>query len=101
MTNGSGRALHWVAETKLRIPGCAHILDDFLFVSGTRYEKAAGCLRSFQVFAKSIGLPIKQSKTILPCTTICFVGIELDSIAMEKRLPLDKLQKDTSGLAEL
>lgn len=36
---------------------------------------------------------IKQSKTVLPCTSLTFFGIELDSAVMEKRLPQDKLRK--------
>ena len=45
--------------------------------------------------AKVLGVPIKseKKKTVLPCTTITFVGIEVDSILMEKRLPSDKLEK--------
>ncbi|XP_053395182.1 uncharacterized protein LOC123542500 isoform X1 [Mercenaria mercenaria] len=86
-------AIHWIAENKLQIPGCAHILDDFLFVSSQDYDTALNNLTHFLDFAKQIGLPLKTQKTVLPCTTICFVGIELDSVAMEKRLPLSKLQK--------
>ena len=39
-----------------------------------------------------VGLPVEPEKDKGPATTISFVGIELDSIALEIRLPLDKLQ---------
>ena len=40
-----------------------------------------------------------MKKTVLPTTKLTFVGIELDSVLMEKRLPFDKVVK-TSGLLE-
>ena len=49
--------------------------------------------KSSQSLAKVLSIPIKHEKTVLPTTTHTFVGIEIDSILMEKRLPIDKLQK--------
>ena len=40
-----------------------------------------------------VGLPVDSEKDEGSATTISFVGIELDSIALEIRLPLDKLQR--------
>ena len=34
-----------------------------------------------------------QEKTVGPSTVLCFAGIELDTSAMEARLPNDKLEK--------
>ena len=42
---------------------------------------------------KNIGVPIKAEKTEFAKTCLIFMGLELDSVAMEARLPLDKLQK--------
>ena len=86
-------SLHWIAENKLGIPGCAHILDDFLFVGPPDYNSCLADLNKFLDMAKVLGVPIKSEKTALPCTTIPFVGIEVDSILMEKRLPSDKMEK--------
>lgn len=41
--------------------------------------------------AQDIGLPIKSSKTVLPTTTLTFLGLELDTEKFEIRLPQDKL----------
>lgn len=41
--------------------------------------------------AQDIGLPIKPSKTVLPTTTLTFLGLELDTVKFEIRLPEDKL----------
>lgn len=42
---------------------------------------------------KDIGFPIKQSKRVIPCTSLTFWGIDLDSAVMEKRIPQDKFRK--------
>lgn len=41
--------------------------------------------------AQDIGLPIKPSKTVLPTTTLTFLGLELDTVKFVIRLPQDKL----------
>jgi hypothetical protein len=84
-------AVHWIAEKKLQIPGVAHILDDFLFVCGTDMSSATSMLDTFLSFAADIAMPINHDKTVQPCTTLSFVGIEIDTELMEVRLPQDKL----------
>ena len=38
-------------------------------------------------------MPIAQEKTYRPATTMSFVGLEIDTVEMTVRLPIDKLQK--------
>ena len=40
-----------------------------------------------------MGVPIAHEKTFGPSTTLSFLGIELDTLTMEARLPEEKLQK--------
>ena len=77
-------------ENKLKLPGCAHILDEFLFVGSSDYDKCLSNLHQFLNLAMGLGVPIKQKKTVLPTTTLTFVGIEIDSQLFEKRLPTEK-----------
>lgn len=93
-------ALQWIVENKLRLPGCAHILDDFLFVGPPDYGRCLSNLHQFLDLAKALGIPIKQEKTVLPTTTLTFVGIEIDSQLFEKRLPAEKLEKIGNLLSE-
>ena len=46
---------------------------------------------AFHVLARDICLPIKSSKTVYPTTTLTFLGLELDTVKFEIRLPEDKL----------
>ena len=40
-----------------------------------------------------LGIPMAQEKTLDPLTTLAFVGIELDTVLMEARLPQEKPDK--------
>ena len=57
------------------------------------YNHSLADLYKFLDMARVLGVPIKSEKTVLPCTSLTFVGIEIDSVLMKKRLPLDKLEK--------
>ena len=81
-------ALLWIVENKLNIPGCAHILDDFLFVGSSGYGRCLVDLHEFLDMAVALGIPIKHENTVLPTTTLTFVGIEIDSVLMETRGPM-------------
>ena len=47
-----------------------------------------------------MNIPIKHSKTVNPYTVITFLGIELDYVKMQSRLPLDKVEKIKKPLNE-
>jgi len=85
-------ALEWIARTKLHIRFPTHILDDFLFAAKT-YRQCYHDLNTFSNMCKDVGVPLAEGKTYTPDTTMSFLGIELDTVVMEARLPLDKLTK--------
>ena len=70
-----------------------HILDDFLIVAPANSSSCNNQLNLFLSMCKNIGVPIKAEKTEFAKTCLIFMGLELDSVAMEARLPLDKHQK--------
>ncbi len=47
-----------------------------------------------------LGLPVAPDKVEGPTTTITFLGIELDSVALKIRLPVVKLQRLRVALAD-
>ena len=70
-----------------------HYLDDFLQIfhpnSPPHYVQQA--LNWALTLGSQLGLKFQPSKVEDPSTALEFLGIELNSVAMEARLPHDKL----------
>lgn len=83
--------LHWIMQRHLpaRI---RHYLDDFLatFAPSLPAPTVNAALDWSLSLGHHLGLSFQESKVIGPATTIEYLGITLDSIAMEARLPPDK-----------
>lgn len=86
-------SIHWILNHKFNIEGCVHILDDFLFLGKSNTNQCKRGLLTFCEITKALGVPLKEDKTVYPTTVLTFLGLELDSEAMEIRLPQDKLAK--------
>lgn len=56
--------------------------------------------QTFWDLSAFLGVPIATEKTMGPFTTLQFAGITLNSVLMEARLPVDKLQKCRDLLSE-
>ena len=85
-------ALEWIVKHNYRIQHVIHILDDFFIAE----ESKLACLTSFSTLLRvfmSLKAPVVSSKTIGPSQEIEFMGIVLDSVRMEARLPQDKLSR--------
>lgn len=85
-------ALHWIIQR--HIPShLRHYLDDFLLIFSPSSSRDLCFAATDWVMAlgRTLGLRFQDSKTIWPCTSLEFLGLELDSISMEARLPPDKL----------
>ena len=76
---------------KAGIQHLTHYLDDFLFLVAMHTDDGA----QIQSLAKSVfsklGVPVTWHRTEGPTCVITFLGICLDTLAGELRLPLDKL----------
>ncbi len=66
-----------------------HLLDDFLMVNKD-VTLVGERLRIFLGICKDLGIPVVEDKTVKGAC-IVFLGVTLDSIKMEARLPQDKL----------
>lgn len=94
-------ALQWILEHQFSVKHCVHILDDFLFIGPPNFSKCYSALMSFYKQAHDIGLPIKPSKTVLPTTTLTFLGFELDTVNFKSRLPQEKLVSSREDVLKL
>lgn len=91
-------ALQWMAQTKCNIKHMVHVLDDFLIITPSDFALCNQSLKMFIQLCNTLGVPIKDEKTEYANTTMTFLGIELDTIAMEARLPSDKIKKIFASL---
>ena len=90
--------VEYICVTELEIDGVVHLLDDFLFITKS---KAAGMRARdrFEAFCTWVGIPLAPEKREGPEQCMVFAGIELDTRAMEARLPDDKLVKCKERIA--
>ena len=79
---------------KLSVTGNVHVIDDFLLLAHS-IEKLNHDLMASVALCKQIGVPLAPSKK---SSYIPFLGIILDAVHMEARLPDDKLEKAKSLL---
>ena len=91
-------ALQWI----LLKQGCQptlHYLDDYILVA----ESSAEAERQKQTLVSTwerLGVPLEPSKLEGPSTCLMFLGVEVDTVAMQLRLPEAKLSRLRAELKE-
>ncbi|XP_056009466.1 uncharacterized protein LOC130051521 [Ostrea edulis] len=92
-------AICWIATHNYGIKHILHLLDDFI-----TFEEPEKCgernMALLMLIFKRLNIPIAKHKTEGPDTTITFLGITLDSVKMEARLPPEKISRIISFLDE-
>lgn len=86
-------ALQWIILKFCPNAKVSHILDDFIFVGNPTSNNCQSQLDCFENICDQIGLPIKHSKTVCPCTDILVHGLQINTISMSTSLPIDKIEK--------
>ncbi len=81
-----GDAIQWIAMEK-GATWLRHYVDDFVSVWAKGSGECACSLRMFKETCERLGMPLDEKKTEGPTEVITFLGIEIDSINMELRLP--------------
>ena len=82
------------------IVNCVHYLDDFLFWGPPASPQCSQALESAISLCARLGLPVAPGKTVGPSTVLTFLGIEIDSVSQELRLPADKLSRLRESLSQ-
>ncbi len=87
-------ALEWVMWSRgIRSVLHVHYLDDFLLFGAPYSGECAVALSAALNTCADLGLPVAADKVAGPATTLPFLGIELDTSALQVRLPRDKLRR--------
>ena len=90
--------LEWCIIKKTNSHYVIHYLDDFL-LGGT--PSSNHCSHVLQVsidLFKQFGVPIATEKTVPPSTNITFLGLTIDTLTMEVRIPADKITAVTQQI---
>ena len=91
-------ALQWVME-RMGVDWVAHYIDDFITMGAPGSNACAANAVLMHEACDQMGLPVEPEKDEGPATALPFLGIELDSMAMEMRLPSEKLTRLRKELA--
>ena len=82
----------WIARQK-GVERVIHYLDDFLIVGPPHSTKCKQDVDKIIEIFEDIGLPVAPAKLEGPSTSLTFLGIGIDTVSLEIRLPADKLQR--------
>ncbi len=91
-------AVEWILIKECRISFVCHILDDFLLIEpkADTVPHEIPCQQSLSAMMltfKNLNIPIAPGKTQGPTQVLEFMGITLDTLRMEARLPADKIDR--------
>ncbi|MCP3932523.1 MAG: hypothetical protein GY705_25915, partial [Bacteroidetes bacterium] len=86
-------AIQWILKNKFAVKFMSHILDDFLFFGHPGSGECRAGLQAFLLLAESLGLEVKEKKTVWPSSKVEMHGILFDSHKMTLSLPPDKVEK--------
>ncbi len=70
-----------------------HYLDDFIIVAPPDSDECARSVRILEETCAKLGVPMAPGKSEGPLTSLVFLGILVDTVAGELRLPEGKLQR--------
>ena len=91
-------AIEWILINECHISFVCHILDDFLVIEPKSefFSPESPCQQSLAAMLftfNNLNIPIAPSKTQGPLQVLDFMGITLDTLRMDARLPTDKIER--------
>ena len=97
--NAIADALEWCTR-RGGVRHVFHYLDDFIVVGPPGSSECAEALKTLDRTFAQLGVPIADHKRDGPTTCITFLGIEIDTVSSQLRLPDEKLLRLRSLLTE-
>ena len=86
-------ALEWVLRHQFSISDLLHYLDDFLNVASPSKAHAQCQLDIILSLLAYLNIPVATEKVDGPSQVLVFLGIVLDTVRFEARLPVEKLEE--------
>ena len=98
--NMVAEAIEWILRYHFHQQYCFHYLDDFFFAGSPQTDSCMVALMDMIQLCGNVGALIKPEKVIGPTTSLPLLGILLDTINQEAKLPDEKLAALLSELTE-
>ena len=92
-------AMMWMLNDR-GVKAAIHYLDDFLLVGPAHSPSCGEALSTTLALCAELGFPVAPEKTEGPCATLTFLGIEIDSVMDQIRLPQEKLSRLVGTIQE-
>ena len=96
--NQLAEALQWILVNNYHISAILHYLDDYLLVGPPGSGECKQHQETMLWLCRVLGIPVAEEKCEGPATIIAFLGILIDKIQWQLRLPDDKLRDLLSEL---
>ncbi|XP_053372810.1 uncharacterized protein LOC128546374 [Mercenaria mercenaria] len=85
--------LEYLVRKKANSKHVLHYLDDFLGGGRASTNESQDLLNKFISCMRQLNVPLAEEKTEGPIEVLCFLGLELDSVNMVVRIPMDKVKE--------
>lgn len=83
--------VEWVVSCRTGSDTLLHYFDDFLFIGKADSDECLYHFTEFRIVCREFGIPLTHEKSVYPTSCLEFLGIQIDTIAMEFWLPLEKI----------
>ena len=93
--------LEWIIKQKCNQAELEHYLDDFIFGGRVGTDHCLQTMNTFFDMCNCLGVPIANDKTVWPTTVLVFLGLELDSMLLQVRIPTDKIKQIVTLIEEI
>ena len=77
-----------------------HYLDDYITMGGSGSEECKANMVTLLATCNRLGVPITPDKCEGPVTRLTYLGIEVDTVQMQLRLPEEKLRRVQATVGE-
>ena len=92
-------SLEWILKAN-GVQHLQHYLDDFITVGAPDSGECNFNCQVISHFCSLLGVPLAKDKCEGPTTCLTYLGIEVDSVAFQLRLPQDKLGRLSATVEE-
>ena len=85
--------LHWLTVQKCDLNTIEHYLDDFFFAGPPNTMQCHRLMSCFEAVCADMQVPLTDEQKFGPVTSLAFLGLQIDTINMQVRVPQTKREE--------